>query len=140
MSYIKQNIPKHLHQESATLRALRSRFHNYSKSQQVTSLRPSGDQCLKSTLKENDGMNWRQTLKISQKNESKSISTAKTGLILKSPNRLDSEFTKKAREILAKNFPKKYSTSNQNITKSTLFASPKPAEKEKCTLISHLKK
>ena len=139
MSCLKQTIPKHYQQESETLRVLRLKFHNYSKSQQISSVRPSGENSLKSTLKENDGLNWRQTLKMPLKNQPKNGSISKIGLTQKPINQIESDFTKKAREVLMKNFNNKIVNSVQNCTKKQVLCSPKPPEKNRSILISHFK-
>lgn len=90
---------------------LRMKFHSYSRSQQISSVRPSADPSLKSALKENEGTGWRQVLKSPIRLECRTGVPAKFALTQKSNNISESEFTRKARELLARSLTKRGTSS-----------------------------
>ncbi len=117
MNNSKQTNTRSTVQESDTLRILRMKFHNYSKSQQISSVRPGAEQAMKSTLKENENSGWRQAVKSPLRNDSRYGVPTKFGFTQKSNNVNESEFTRKARELLARSLSKKAqpTTHNSNI-------------------------
>ena len=139
MSQSKKTIVNSLKPESETLRLLRMKFHNYSKSQQISSMRPSAEAPLKSTLKENEGIGFRQTLKMPFKNDQRFNLTTKSPFTQKNQNQMESEFTKKAREMLAKSLSKKQQTTTTHSTQKTLVSSFKIPPPEKCELTRFIK-
>lgn len=124
MNSSKQSASRAPAQESDTLRILRMKFHNYSKSQQISSVRPSAENTMKSTLKENDNAGWRQTMKSPMKNDSRYGLPAKYALTQKVNNVGESEFTRKARELLARSLTKKIQTPAQS---PNIIGSPGPS-------------
>lgn len=121
MNNSKQVNTKSNIQESDTLRILRMKFHNYSKSQQISSVRPGAEQTMKSTLKENENSGWRQAVKSPLRNDSRNSAASKFGVTQKSNNVNESEFTRKARELLARSLSKKAQPTTHN---ANLLLSP----------------
>ena len=139
MSQSKKNIVNPLKAESETLRMLRMKFHNYSKSQQISIVRPPGEQPAKTSLKENEVSGLRQTLKLPMRNDLKLAFTTKSPFLQKNQNVLESDFTKKAREMLARSLGKNQQTTTTHSTQKTHASSIKIMNPEKCILIRFFK-
>lgn len=121
MNYSKPTTIKQPIQESETLRLLRMKFHSYSKSQQISNYRPTVEQSMKSTFKENEGIGWRQSMKSPIREEGKYLDINKTAFTQKVNIQNESEFTKKARELLAKSLSKRLQSSNLHLNAKTIM-------------------
>jgi len=136
MNYSRQSMVRGPTQESETLRLLRNKFHNYSKSQQISGARPLVEHSMKSTYKENEGLGWRQTMKSPAKIDQKYTLPGKYSITQNANNQVESDFTKKARELLAKSLSKKLQSPNQFLNPKTVAGPSKPKILEKSILNS----
>ena len=125
MNHSKPTFPKQQLQESETLRVLRMKFHNYSKSQQITSIQPANNKSVKGQLKENVDLGMRQVMK-SPVSELKYSLQNKANFTQKVNSHVEIDFAKKARELISKSLNKKIQSPDQISNQKTYIFQNKP--------------